>query len=178
MLVVAPGGFNEPQGGAGMGASKLVALLAVASAVSSCSQQTSAPTLTPTATAPPTATPTRNVSSFPGAPAPIASQCSWNLPGFGRRHGVYVPAQGTITMSNDGWCVVHINFVSGGQPYLAPTTVESPPSHGTIKIVSSGVHVHAYYRPTPGFVGSDNFVLAYQIPNHNDIIGMHVVISQ
>jgi hypothetical protein len=158
-----------------------VILAALVFALSSCSQPASLPppTPAPAAGAVSTTTVAARVSNFPGAPSPIASQCSWNLPGFGKhRHGVYAPGRGTIAMSNDGWCSLHINFLFSGQPYLAPTAVDSPPSHGTVKIVSSGVSVHAYYRPASGYIGEDYFTLAYKIPNHDDSIAVYVTVSQ
>jgi hypothetical protein len=97
-----------------------------------------------------------------------AAACAASLPPFGRFVAgdipggtIYIPPDARITMANDGgWCTISFNFAVAGEiPVVPPLRVTRPPEHGEAAVGSVGQDLRIAYRPTPGFVGADHFVV-------------------
>jgi hypothetical protein len=80
-----------------------------------------------------------------------ADDGGWSVPGG-------VPARGEIIMNNDGgWCgqrlgVEYNQTLFGGAMHLSRR-----PAHGQVSITRHNNGTDVYYRPNPGYTGSDAF---------------------
>lgn len=99
---------------------------------------------------------------------PQARDCTASLPTFGRfptgggtGSDAYMPPEGQIAMRNDGdWCTIHFTFAVRGQiPVVVPLRVKRSPAHGQVEVGSVGQEMRIAYRPAPGFVGTDPFMV-------------------
>jgi hypothetical protein len=64
----------------------------------------------------------------------------------------------SITMTNDGWCALHVKQ-KDGQPYLLGL-VKSNPTHGRILIQKIGGETRIEYTADDRYVGADKFTVA------------------
>ena len=100
-----------------------------------------------------------------------AQNCDGSIPRFG--NGNPTPPAGTINMNNDrGWCWAQFSFVSGNRYIVPPLQTTQPPQHGTLMTGGVNDRVRFAYRPFPGFVGNDMFVVHVLGPQH--IVGITV----
>ncbi|MBN8874826.1 MAG: hypothetical protein J0H67_18465 [Rhodospirillales bacterium] len=118
--------------------------------------------------------PGQNVAALTTLPA--ARVCDASLPPFG--FVVYArddapwdaPPNGRIAMANDGaWCQIRFEHAWINMLIQAPLTVEQPPAHGEVLVGSIGYSLRIAYRPVPGFVGQDHFVVRLHGPDPWDI---------
>jgi hypothetical protein len=114
---------------------------------------------------------------------PTAKQCEASLPTFGRffypgdvSGGTYLPPEGNIQMSNDsGWCQLKNTFVFREVVTTGTMSLVTPPIHGEVRTGTVGQELRIAYRPSPGFTGSDGFVVHLATPQPWDI-PVHVVV--
>ena len=86
-----------------------------------------------------------------------AASCDASLPWFGHQDTGYAAPQGTMAMSNDGWCALQFVQVFR-QLYIVPKiSVVEAPSHGEARAEQMPGRLAVGYRPAPGFVGTDHF---------------------
>jgi hypothetical protein len=84
---------------------------------------------------------------------------------FARAGGVVV-APTTITMNNDGkscWYIRH--STQSGRVFGVPMHVTSQPSHGAVEIVVLDKGTRIAYKPTTGFIGTDEFSVINEMYN-------------
>jgi hypothetical protein len=98
-----------------------------------------------------------------------ANNCGGAIGRFGF-FGNPTPAQGTITMANDGgWCWIQFSFVAGNMYVVPDITTTRSPRHGTLVSggldTGSGKRVRLAYKPAAGFAGTDNFAVHIQGPS-------------
>jgi len=95
-----------------------------------------------------------------------AALCNARLPYFGhyaypQSHGAtleFVPASGSIVMSNDGgWCAIRHEFVYNDRVRTFPMSVMQSPAHGRVVLGAIGGKLWLAYQPVPGFIGPDFF---------------------
>src|ERR1700689_5298885 len=78
-----------------------------------------------------------------------ATICSAELPArFGNFGGGYVAPNGTIAMSNDGWCWVTVGGISNSNAITPIAHLASPPARGTVQIDPVGQRIRIAYKPT------------------------------
>jgi hypothetical protein len=114
---------------------------------------------------------------------PTARLCEASLPVFGRfffpgdvAPGAYIPPDGNIRMSNDsGWCQLTNTFVFREVVTTGTMSLATPPIHGEVRTGTVGQQLRIAYRPSPGFTGTDGFVVHLDTPQPWDI-PVHVVV--
>ena len=73
---------------------------------------------------------------------------------------IYAPAQGSISMSNDGgWCAIRHAYYFNTSLIAPELRVSVAPTHGEVLVGSVGRMLRIAYRPTRGYVGPDGFEL-------------------
>jgi hypothetical protein len=95
---------------------------------------------------------------------PRSGQCRFGGGGFAYAGGIALPD--TIIMKNDGgWCGSLVRTVLSSIVVGAPMHVTNRPAHGqvSITVLSNGTNV--YYKPDPGYVGSDSFAVLHEMYN-------------
>lgn len=101
---------------------------------------------------------------------PTAAHCTVSLPQFGHLAGDYFPPGGTITMDNDGgWCGPQFFQTFHTLKFAPAASVRTPPSHGQVRLARLADRLVVAYRPTPGFTGTDQFVVHTNGPIPHDI---------
>lgn len=103
--------------------------------------------------------------------------CEPNLPVFGRFFfpgdvppGTYIPPQGNIRMNNDGnWCQISHVFVFRQVEEVGTMTLAKTPAHGEVRTGAVGKQLRIAYRPAPGFIGTDDFVVHLAVSQPWDI---------
>jgi hypothetical protein len=107
-----------------------------------------------------------------------AQSCEASLPFFGRWHYIgekkvppgYMPPDGRIRMRNDGgWCTLSNQFTWEYIPMTPPMTVAQPPQHGEVVLGATGGALRIAYRPRPGYVGPDGFLVHLDAPSPETI---------
>jgi hypothetical protein len=89
-----------------------------------------------------------------------SNECAVSLPVFGHPDQQYVAPHGTISMSNDGgWCWIQFSQVFRALPFVPSATVIDQPANGSVTVERMKDRVSVAYRPSPGFTGTDRFVL-------------------
>ena len=68
--------------------------------------------------------------------------------------------ESTITMTNDGWCAFRASEKTG-QAYVLGL-VKQRPEHGAMLVRQWNGETRAEYTPTPSFVGTDTFTVAFR----------------
>lgn len=68
--------------------------------------------------------------------------------------------ESTITMTNDGWCAFRASETTG-QAYVLGL-VKQRPEHGEMLVRQWNGETRAEYTPSPSFVGTDRFTVAYR----------------
>ncbi len=68
--------------------------------------------------------------------------------------------ESTVTMTNDGWCAFRASEKTG-QAYVLGL-VKQRPEHGAMLIRQWNGETRAEYTPTPSFVGTDSFTVAFR----------------
>jgi hypothetical protein len=97
------------------------------------------------------------VPSVPMSGLEPAASCDASLPWFGHQDTSYAAPQGTMAMSNGGWCALQFVQVFR-QLYIVPKiSVVAAPSHGEARAEQMPGRLAVAYRPAPGFVGTDHF---------------------
>lgn len=95
---------------------------------------------------------------------PKSKLCRIRGGGFAVAGGV--PLANTITMINDGgWCGHLAKTVMGSIVFGAAMHVTKPPAHGQVSITVLSGGTNVYYRPDPGYVGSDSFSVLNEMYN-------------
>ena len=85
--------------------------------------------------------------------------------GFAEAGGA-APGTNTIMMTNDGgWCGHISKTVFGATVVGAPMHVVKQPAHGQVSIVVLRAGTNVYYRPDPGYSGSDSFSVLHEMYN-------------
>jgi hypothetical protein len=95
---------------------------------------------------------------------PKSQQCTFRGGGWANAGGIALP--NTMIMKNDGgWCGHLTKTVFGSIVIGAPMHVTNRPAHGqvSITVLSNGTNV--YYKPDPGYVGSDSFAVLTELYN-------------
>jgi hypothetical protein len=96
---------------------------------------------------------------------PLARTCAVTLPEFGHYKGEYMPAHGTMIVSNDGgWCRLQFAQDLRGLVFVPNVRVTQEPAHGTVVAKKMQGRIGLAYRPVAGFTGSDHFAVGTNGP--------------
>jgi hypothetical protein len=99
---------------------------------------------------------------------PVAS-CDASLPWFGHQDSSYAAPQGTMAMTDGGWCALQFVQVFR-ELYIVPKiSVVEAPSHGEARAEQMPGRLAVVYRPAPGFVGTDHFAVRTNGPIEHTI---------
>jgi hypothetical protein len=97
------------------------------------------------------------VPSIPMSGLQPAASCDVSLPWFGHQDTGYAAPQGTMAMTDGGWCVLQFVQVFR-ELYIVPKiSVVAAPSHGEVRAEQMPGRLGVAYRPASGFVGTDHF---------------------
>jgi hypothetical protein len=98
-------------------------------------------------------------SDLPQSKACSANDGGWSAPGN-------VPATGRITMSNDGgWCGQRLAVINNSLQFGGAMHLAQQPAHGEVSIVPRDNGTDVYYKPNPGYTGTDSFGVLVDIFN-------------
>jgi hypothetical protein len=127
-----------------------VCSLVLLASISGCSNK---PPEADTAAAPAAATPAPVVAQAGNSSGSPAKTCSWA--GFRWRREVTINP--TMTVSNDGYCLITVQVLAN-TPILME--VETPPQHGHLTTSGEDTSRAALiYLPNSGYVGPDRFAV-------------------
>ncbi len=106
------------------------------------------------------------------AALPIAARCEAELPFFGyyrysRDEATqYMAPDGRIVMGQDGgWCMIRYQVAMvNSAPVMARAEVRQAPTQGSVMVGTLDGLLRIAYRPNPGFMGQDAFLVSLHGP--------------
>jgi hypothetical protein len=99
------------------------------------------------------------VPSIPMSEFQPAASCDATLPWFGHQDSSYAAPQGTMAMTDGGWCPLQFVQVFNELYIMPKISVVAAPSHGEARAEQMPGRLAIVYRPVSGFVGTDHFAV-------------------
>jgi len=105
------------------------------------------------------------ISTVAQSDFPKSKPCSFKYGGWAQAGGPD-PKANVLTMKNDGgWCGHLHKTVKGSLVFGAPEHVVKQPTNGQVSVVRMDAGTNIYYKPNPGFTGTDNFTVVNEMFN-------------